>query len=93
MTDRILAVAARRPEDALVGLVPLPLGVVILASDGWRFIPFTTSRKASRKGHKTWEAALPRWTGGLNRTESVRMLPGESVMDAARRIAVRVKCA
>lgn len=91
MTDRILIVRARNPEDALNGREPLALGVATRARDGWRFMPFTSSHKSSRKGHKTWEAALPRWTGGLDRTESVKMEPGETVTSAARRIAERTR--
>lgn len=91
MTDRILIVRARNPEDALNGRDPLALGVATRARDGWRFMPFTSSHKASRKGHKTWEAALPRWTGGLDRTESVKMEPGETVPSAVRRIADRTR--
>ena len=78
MTDRILIVRARNPEDALNGRDPLALGVATRARDGWRFMPFTSSHKASRKGHKTLEAALPRWTGGRLRRRAGRFLPGGS---------------
>lgn len=88
---RILIVWARTPEKAMAGRDPLALGVVNRAHDGWRFMPFTSAHKASCKGHKTWEAALPRWTGGLDGTESITMEPGESVLSAVRRIADRTR--
>jgi hypothetical protein len=34
---------------------------------GWFFIPTTTARTPSRKGHKTPEAAVPAWAKGLGR--------------------------
>jgi hypothetical protein len=89
MTARILIVRARPPEDALKGKEPLALGIATRRRDGWRFMPLTSARGPSRKGHKTWEAALPRWTGGLDGTESVGMEPGESIPSAVARIAAR----
>jgi hypothetical protein len=85
---RILICRARAPQDALDGKLPLALGVVSHHRDGWRFLPLTSAHGSSRKGHKTWEAALPRWTGGLNATESRGMEPGETIAAALRRMAV-----
>lgn len=80
-TERILFISARAPGRT----TRLPVGVASKKGDGWYFTPFTTARKRSRKGHATWEGALPRWTGGLNGTESIRMKPGESIPDALAR--------
>ena len=86
MTDanRILIVRARSPQDILAGKPPLALGVTSKQRDGWRFIPFTSARKSSRKGHATWDKSLPRWTGGLSGTESRPMKNGETVADVLR---------
>jgi hypothetical protein len=46
------------------------LGRLVLYPRGWRFFPADAIHKPSRKHHKTFEAALPRWTGGLNGTET-----------------------
>lgn len=81
MTTRILVIQGRGPGRT----DRLPLGVLSERVSGWRFMPFITSRRASTKAHPTWEAALPRWTGGLDRTESIRMEPGESIADALKR--------
>lgn len=78
---RILVIQARGPQRTH----RLPLGTLTQRDEGWRFMPFTSARKGSRKAHPTWEAALPRWTGGLNRTETIRMEPGESIADALKR--------
>lgn len=80
-TDRILIIQARGPQRA----GKLALGIVRQSLDGWRFMPFTTARGSSRKGHTTWWKALPRWTGGLDRTESIKMLAGETIPQALAR--------
>ena len=80
-TTRILFIQARGPKRT----VKLLLGMALEGHDGWRFSPFITSRKGSRKAHETWEKALPRWTGGINKTESVKMLPGETIPQALGR--------
>ena len=46
-------------------------GTAVQSEKGWRFIPNVSSRKSSRKFHPTFVKCLPRWTGGLNGTESV----------------------
>lgn len=85
MTDRIIVIPARSPQDALNEVVPTAaLGVLRLKADGWHFMPFVSSRKAGRVGKPTWQQALPRWTGGLDRTESRAMLPGQTPAEALR---------
>lgn len=86
MTDatRILIVRARTLGEARAKTPPLPLGVTRLTPDGWRFLPFTSAHGASRKGHATWEKSLPRWTGGLDRTESRRMDAGETIAEVLK---------
>jgi hypothetical protein len=82
MTDvtRILLVQARTPAEQLAGERPrIPLGQLVRKSDGWHFHPMIAGRQHSRKGKPTWEAAIPRWTGGLDRTESRRMAAGEPI--------------
>lgn len=81
--DRILFIQARGPQRTS----KVALGVARKVVDGWRFMPFTTAHKASRKSHETWEKALPRWTGGLDGTESIGMKPGESIAQALDRFA------
>jgi len=81
MTDatRIILVRARTAEEALNGIAPkAALGMLHKKPDGWHFQPWVGSHKPSRVGRKTWEEAIPRWTGGLDRTESRAMLPGQS---------------
>lgn len=77
MTDatRILLVQAR----TLGGRPRVPLGQLVLKADGWHFHSMVGGRQHSRKGKPTWEEAIPRWTGGLNRTESRRMEAGEPI--------------
>jgi hypothetical protein len=58
------------------------LGFLCRKADGWHFMPNVAGRKLSRVGKPTWEKAIPRWTGGLDRTESRRMESGQSVADA-----------
>lgn len=79
--ERILFIQARGPQRT----TKVALGVARKVADGWRFMPLTTSRSPSRKSHATWEKALPRWTGGLDRTESIAMRPGEAIADAIKR--------
>lgn len=79
--DRILFIRARGPQRT----TKVALGVAKKHRDGWRFMPLTTSHGPSRKGHGTWEKALPRWTGGLDGTESIGMKPGETIADALAR--------
>jgi hypothetical protein len=77
---RILLVQARSPAEQLAGERPrVPLGQIVLKADGWHFHPMIASRQHSRKGKPTWEAAIPRWTGGLDRTESRAMSAGEPI--------------
>jgi hypothetical protein len=78
---RILLVQAR----PLGGKPTLPLGQIVLKADGWHFHPMVAGRQHSRKGKPTWEAAIPRWTGGLDRTESRRMEAGEPIADVLAR--------
>lgn len=78
---RILFIEARRPGFTH----RLPLGVAFEDADGWRFIPQIAGRYPSRRGHPTWGAALPRWTGGLNGTESIVMLDRETTAAAMKR--------
>jgi hypothetical protein len=88
MTDRRIVVRARTPQDALAGVLPTAaLGVLRLKADGWHFMPFVASHKASRVGKPTWQQALPRWTGGLDRTESREMLPGQTIPEALHNFA------
>lgn len=82
MANRILFISARRPNNT----AKVALGVASKRNDGWRFYPLTVSHKPSRKGHDTWEKALPRWTGGLDGTESIGMLDGETIPDALARL-------
>lgn len=79
--ERILFIQARGPQRTH----KLALGVARKVVDGWRFMPLTTSHGPSRKSHDTWEKALPRWTGGLDRTESIGMQAGETIADALAR--------
>lgn len=37
---------------------------------GWRFLSNVSARGSSRRYWPTWEASLPRWTGGLDGTWS-----------------------
>lgn len=47
------------------------LGYAIQSEEGWRFNPKVFGRKPSRRRDwPTFEACLPRWTGGLSRTTS-----------------------
>jgi hypothetical protein len=80
---RILLVEARGPMHG--DRPPVPLGVLSRKADGWHFNPLTVAHQPSRKGKPTWEKAIPRWTGGLDRTESRRMEPGESIADVLAR--------
>lgn len=84
MTDatRILLVQARGPMHG--DRPPVPLGVLRLKADGWHYGPLTHQGGRSRKGHATWEKAIPRFLG-LDRTESRRMEPGETIADALAR--------
>ena len=47
------------------------LGTLVKRHDGWWFMSNVASHGNSRKAHQTWEAALPRWTGGINAVETV----------------------
>ena len=78
---RILFIQARGPKRTSKNVVGFASG----GPDGWWFRPFSTARQGSRKAHATWELSLPRWTGGLDRTESIKMLPGEKIPDALKR--------
>lgn len=79
---RILFIQARRPKNTS----KLVLGIASGSDEqGWWFRPFSAARQGSRKVHPTWEKALPRWTGGLDRTESIRMEPGETIQAALKR--------
>lgn len=80
---RILLVQARGPMHG--DRLPVPLGVLRLKADGWHYGPLTHQGGRSRKGHPTWEKAIPRALGGLDRTESRRMEPGETVADVLKR--------
>ena len=56
-TTRILFIRARGPQrDG-----KLTLGMALEGRDGWRFNPFTSTHKGSRKAHATWEQALARF--------------------------------
>ena len=46
------------------------IGSCCLAEEGWWFNPNVASHKRSRRYWPTWEACLPRWTGGLDSTTS-----------------------
>jgi hypothetical protein len=85
---RILIVRSR-PADGWGGKPPLALGVVSKGADGWRFIPFNSARKSSRKGHDAWEKAVPRWTGHPHGTESIRMEPGETLGQTLAKLIAR----
>lgn len=88
MTDRMIVIRARTPQEALDNVAPkAALGILHRKADGWRFFPLTGSHKPSRRGWPTWEKALPRWTGGLDRTESRAMLAGQTASDALRNFA------
>jgi hypothetical protein len=83
---RILLVQARTPAEQLAGVKPhLPLGQIVRKADGWHFHPMIVGRQHSRRGKPTWEDAIPRWTGGLDRTESRRMEDGERIADVLAR--------
>lgn len=88
MTDakRILLVRARTPQE--MDQKPSVLGTIYRGRDGWRFNPLVAGRKVSRKAWPTWEAAIPRWTGGLDRTESRRMEDGEDLVDVLDKFPV-----
>ena len=53
------------------------IGRLVRYPRGWIFLPNVSGRKPSKKYHKTFEAALPRWTGGLDGTETRYALDGE----------------
>ena len=59
-------VVERRLADGTVG----KLGSVRKARDGYRFNPSVFGYKASRKGHPTLEACLPKWVGYPDRCET-----------------------
>lgn len=81
MTDakRLLIVRARTPLEFEESRTPAVIGVVRRHPDGWRFLPMVSGRRPSRRSFPTWEKALPRWTGGLDSTESRRMDDGETI--------------
>jgi hypothetical protein len=79
---RILLVRARTPDQIEKNMIPGVMGVLSLKADGWHFMPWVSGRKPSRVGKPTWEKAIPRWTGGLDGTESRRMEPRQTVTDA-----------
>ena len=88
MSARIIVIRARSPQDALDGVLPkAALGMLHRKADGWHFQPWVASHKPTRVGKPTWEKALPRWTGGLDRTESRAMLPGQSPSEALKNFA------
>lgn len=80
---RILLVRSRTCSEPLA--MPAPLGVLLKKADGWHFNPLVAGRKSSRKGQPTWEKAIPRWTGGLDATESRRMENCETIADVLDR--------
>lgn len=82
---RMLLVSARSPEDA--HKTPAALGILTKKADGWHFNPLVASHRPSRAGKPTWEKAIPRWTGGINGTESRRMDPGETVADVLKKFS------
>lgn len=77
----ILIVRARSLDDQAARARPTgPLAILRRTEEGWHSVSLTTAHKNGRRWDwPTWEAALPRWTGGLDRTESRRMEPGENV--------------
>lgn len=84
MTDatRMILFRARTPDEIERNAPPrLILGFLSRKADGWHFMPNVAGRKSSRVGKATWEKAIPRWTGGLDGTESRRMEPGQTVAD------------
>ena len=88
MTDRMIVIRQRTMPEQINNVAPkAALGILRRTADGWRFFPLTGSHKPSRRGWPTWEKALPRWTGGLDRTESRAMLAGQTVGDALRNFA------
>lgn len=42
------------------------LGTCVEHVDGWRFLPNVSSRKPSRKAHKSATAAIPRWAFNMS---------------------------
>jgi hypothetical protein len=38
--------------------------------EGWKFHPVLPGKRDSRRFWPTWDACLPRWTGGLDATTS-----------------------
>jgi hypothetical protein len=45
--------------------ITLEIGSLIHDASGYRFIPFTSARKPSRKSHKNMFKAIPRWADKL----------------------------
>jgi len=52
-----LATSDRNGEPKLVAC----LGILTLAVDGYRFMPWNSKHKPSRKGHAELSKAIPKW--------------------------------
>lgn len=88
---RILLVQARPVTNDVGDWHPAVVGVVIRNAFGWRFFPYVSGRKTSRKNWDFWEAAVPRWAGHPDRTESRRMDEGESIADVLKKFTEDAK--
>jgi hypothetical protein len=79
---KIVLIRARTPQEIKARSPVRVLGLISHQSDGWRFMSLVASHGNSRRGWAQWQNAIPRWTGGLDRTESFYAEPGQTLAEA-----------